>query len=79
MTIALEEIEIFKNKIAQKKGLVKEELTLLSPKLLIDKPLDEIKSLIEESKEDYFDLVKEQFEMITGISDLGEKVLGFHK
>ena len=36
---------------------------MLSPKLFIDMPFEEIYSMINENRDDYFRLIKEQFEM----------------
>lgn len=66
--IILNELAIFKQKIEIRKGLVEEELDPLSPKLLTNKPFEEICDLVSANKEEYFKLVREQFESATNIA-----------
>ena len=56
-----------------RKEAVQEEPDPISPKLFIDKPFDEICSLVSEKKDDYFKLIKEQFETAAGINKTKEK------
>ena len=56
-----------------RKETVQEEPDPISPKLFIDKPFDEICSLVSEKKDDYFKLIKEQFETAAGINKTKEK------
>lgn len=61
-------MKTFASKMDIQKGLIDEELDLLSPKLLIDKSFDEICSLVNENKDDYFKLIREQFEEKTNFN-----------
>ncbi len=62
LTIISNELNTFGTKIDIRKGIVQEELDPLSPKLFIDKSFDEISALVSANKDDYFKLIKEQFE-----------------
>ncbi len=68
------ELNTFGTKIDIRKGIVQEELDPLSPKIFIDKPFDEICSLVSANKDDYFRLMREQFETATNINRNSEKV-----
>lgn len=65
LSTSLEELNIFNSKLSIKKGIIKESLDPLSPKVLIDKPLEEIEKLINSNKNEYFKLAQEQFETMT--------------
>lgn len=73
VAIAFEEINNFYNKLTIKKGLVKEIVDPLSPKILIDKPLEQIEMIINNRKNEYFKLIQEQFENITNPNSELEK------
>lgn len=66
------ELNTFDKKINIRKGLVQEELAPLSPKLFMDKSLDEISTLVSANKEDYFNVMKNQFELATNIDKSSE-------
>lgn len=70
--IILDELAIFKQKIEIRKGLVEEELDPLSPKLLTNKSFEEICDLVSANKEEYFKLIREQFESATNIAQAKE-------
>ena len=65
ISLSLEELNNFNNKLSIKKGIINEPLDPLSPKILIDKPLDEIEKIINSNKAEYFKLAQEQFETMT--------------
>ncbi len=65
LSTSLEELNNFVNKLSIKKGIIKESLNPLSPKVLIDKPLEEIEKIINSNKNEYFKLAQEQFETMT--------------
>ena len=69
------ELKIFGNKIDVRKGLVEEEIDMLNPKLYINKPFNIISELVNENKEEYFDLISKQFESATNIDLNKEKGL----
>lgn len=71
--IVINELNTFANKMDIQKGIVKEELDLLSPKLFIDKSFDEICAIVSENKDYYFELIKEQFEIATNINIVPEE------
>lgn len=62
LKIISNELNIFKTKIEIKNGLITEDLDKLSPKLLMDKTFEEISTLINANKEEYFNLIRQQFE-----------------
>lgn len=66
--IVINELKTFANKMDIQKGFVQEELDPLSPKLFIDKSFDEICALVSANKDDYFRLIREQFEAATNIN-----------
>lgn len=63
--LSLEELNNFNNKLSIKKGIINEQLDPLSPKILIDKPLEEIEKIVNSNKNEYFKLAQEQFETMT--------------
>lgn len=65
ISLSLEELNNFNNKLSIKKGIINEPLDPLSPKFLIDKPLDEIEKIINSNKTEYFKLAQQQFETMT--------------
>ena len=65
ISLSLEELNNFNNKLSIKKGIINEQLDPLSPKILIDKPLDEIEKIVNSNKDEYFKLAQEQFETMT--------------
>lgn len=71
--LVLRELQVFEEKIRVNEGLAKEELDILSPKLLIDKSFAEIYEEVNLNAETYFDLAKQQFESATNIDGQGEK------
>lgn len=66
--IVINELKTFANKMDIQKGIVQEELDPLSPKLFIYKSFDEICALVSANKDDYFRLIREQFEAATNIN-----------
>lgn len=68
----INELKTFANKMDIQKGLVEEELDPLSPKILIDKSFEEIYDLVSANKEEYFKLIREQFESTTNITQAKE-------
>ncbi len=68
MDIITNELNSFALKIDIRKGLVEEKVDPLDPKLLIDKPFDEICSLINANRDEYFRLISEQFKIAANIS-----------
>lgn len=62
------ELKTFANKMDIQKGIAQEEVDPLSPKFFIDKSFDEICTLVGTNKDNYFKLIREQFEMATNIS-----------
>lgn len=71
--IVINELKNFANKMDIQKGIVQEELDPLSPKLFIDKSFDEICTLVSANKDDYFRMIREQFETATNINRTLEK------
>ncbi len=65
--LVINELKSFANKMDIQKGIVEEELDPLNPKLFMDKSFDEICTLVSANKDDYFRLIKEQFEVATNI------------
>lgn len=65
LVIVLEELTNFRNKVALKRGMMSEKTDSLSPKFLIDVPLEEIEKMVNSNKEEYFMLVEEQFKSMT--------------
>lgn len=63
----INELKNFANKMDIQKGIVQEEFDALSPKSLIDKSFDEICALVSANKNDYFNLISEQFALATNI------------
>lgn len=68
----INELKTFANKMDIQKGLVEEELDPLSPKLLTNKSFEEICDLVSANKEEYFKLIREQFESATNITQTKE-------
>lgn len=64
----INELKTFTNKMDIRNGLIQEEFDPLSPKLFINKTFDEISTLISTNKDDYFKLIREQFENATNIN-----------
>lgn len=64
----INELKTFTNKMDIRNGLIQEVLEPLSPELFIDKTFDEISTLISTNKDDYFKLIREQFENATNIN-----------
>lgn len=67
------ELLSFGKKIDIRKGVVKEEMDKLNPKLFIEKPFSEIAELIGNNMEEYFELISNQFKNLTNIGQDGEK------
>lgn len=67
------ELNTFGTKIDIRKGIVQEELDPVSPKLFIDKPFDEMCALVSSNKDDYFRLIREQFETAINVNGTPEK------
>lgn len=63
----INELKTFANKMDIQKGVVEEEFDPLSPKLFVDKSFDEICALVSTNKNDYFNLISEQFASATNI------------
>lgn len=63
LNLVSSELNNFRRRIDIRKGNVLEDDDMLSPKLFIDMPFEEIYSMINENRDDYFRLIKEQFEM----------------
>lgn len=68
----INELMTFKWKLSMKNGLVQEILNPLSPKILINKPFEEIYDFVSTNKEEYFKLIREQFESATNIAQIKE-------
>lgn len=68
----ISEVKNFKDKINIRDGLVEEDVDLLAPKLLIDKSIGEICSMISSNKEEYFKLMEDQFYDATHISEVNK-------
>ncbi len=51
----------FAKKIDIRKGVLKEEIEPLSPKLFFDKPIEEVENMVESAKDEYFKLASEQY------------------
>ncbi len=60
----ISELERFKEKLELKNGLVQEVINPLSKEVLINKTFDEIQDLVSTNKDEYFRLVKEQYDSI---------------
>lgn len=73
VNIISNELNAFGAKIDIRKGLIQEELDLLSPKLLINKSFEDIYTLVSANKNDYFRLISEQFETAVNINETLEK------
>ena len=73
LDIISNELNTFGTKIDIRKGLVQEELDPISPKLFMDKSFDEICALISANKDDYFGLIREQFETAINVNGTPEK------
>ena len=71
--LVIKELQTFANKMNIQKGISQEKLDLLSPKLFIDKSVDEICSLVSSNQDYYFKLVAEQFGNLTNGSSLEKK------
>ena len=71
--IVAEELNTFAKKIDIKEGLIKEELDELSPKLLLNKSFEEICNMIYTNKKGYFEMISNQFENATNISNSKDK------
>ena len=65
----INELKVFANKMDIEKGILEEELEPLSPKVLINKTFDEIYTLVNSNKNDYFNLISEQFISATNIKN----------
>lgn len=65
--IVINELKTFANKMDIQKGIVEGEFDPLSPKLFVDKSFDEICALVSANKNDYFNLISEQFASATNI------------
>lgn len=73
LDIISNELNTFGTKIDIRKGMVQEELDPISPKLFMDKSFDEICALISANKDDYFGLIREQFETAINVNGTPEK------
>lgn len=76
IAIICENIETFRNKMEFRNGRLEEEFDPLSPKLLINTPVEDIYKLISSNKESYFNLIREQFENATNVvyaKEIGHK------
>lgn len=73
LDIISNELNTFGTKIDIRKGIVQEVLDPVSPKLFIDKSFDEICALVSANKDDYFRLIREQFEIAANINRTPEK------
>ncbi len=51
----------FAKKIDIRKGILEEDLNLLSPKLFFDKSLEEIENMVESNKNEYFKLARDEY------------------
>ena len=69
----IKELETFGNRMDIQKGVLEEELDVLLPKVFIDKTFAEIYDLVSSDKEEYFRIIKEQFENATHIRRVEEK------
>lgn len=69
----IKELETFGNRMDIQNGVLEEVLDVLSPELFIDKTFAEIYDLVSSDKEEYFRIIKEQFENATHIKGIGEK------
>lgn len=61
----IKELRAFANKMDIQKGIGEEEIEPLSPKIFINKTFDEIYALVSRNKDDYFNLISDQFEALT--------------
>ena len=73
MQCIIDELRTFAYKMDLQKGRVKEVLDPLSPKLLIQEPLNKIYALVNANKDEYFELMDQQFEAATNVSKTFEK------
>lgn len=64
LKLIFSELDNFATNIDIRKGLIEEELDLLSPKLLIDKSFEEISTLVNENKDNYFGTISGQYETL---------------
>ena len=64
LKLIFSELDNFATNIDIRKGLIEEELDLLSPKLLIDKSFEEISTLVNENKDNYFGTISRQYETL---------------
>ena len=69
----INELKIFVNKMDVQKGILEEEVEPLSPKVLFNKTFDEIYTLINANKNEYFNFISEQFISATNINRIDEK------
>lgn len=72
-SIISNELNTFGAKIDIRKGIVQEELDPLSPQKFINKSFDEICALVSANKDDYFRLIREQFETAINANGTLEK------
>lgn len=63
----INELKTFANKMDAQKGILEEESDPLSPKIFINMPFNEIYTLVSANKNDYFNLISEQFISATNI------------
>ena len=69
----ISDIELFKEKLIVKKGNVPEILRPLSAKSLFNKSFEEIRSMILSNKSYYFEMIKDDFEIISNRKDKSMK------
>lgn len=69
----IKELEIFGNRMDIQNGVLEEVLDVLSPELFVDKTFAEIYDLVSSNKDEYFRIIKEQFENATHIKRVEEK------
>ena len=67
INLVLSELGLFGKKIETKNGAILEE-DILSPKLFINKSFDVISDLVNNNKDEFFKLIREQFESTTHIN-----------
>ena len=69
----ISDIELFKEKLIVKKGNVPEILRPLSAKSLFNISFEEIRSMILSNKSYYFEMIKDDFEIISNRKDKKKK------
>lgn len=67
INLAIEDLKCFKNKIDENNKEKERDEDLLDPKLFLDKSIAEIADLIASDKDNYFSLIKQQFNNAAGI------------